>query len=203
MERNLAAFQQGRNHYLNPSPVPANPAGEKADYVRELTAYQNAAYARKFTEFVSTVPEQYRETVERNLFKLMMVKDEYEVARLLTKPSFLKQLDEQWEAIESVRYNLHPPLLRRLGLKRKIQIGGWFGVLKHLKFLRGTPFDLFGFSRHRRLERSLIPWYKDLVARSPELAALPEQIRGYEGIKESAIARAREAAKVTKESSLA
>ncbi len=54
---------------------------------------------------------------------------------------------------------------------------------------------------HRRLERSLIGWYRDVVERllsevtpeteslALEIAALPDQIRGYEQIKEDNIRR--------------
>ena len=104
-----------------------------------------------------------------------------------------------WQAAECIRYNLHPPLLRALGLKRKLQVGPWFRVplrwLARLKMLRGTPFDPFGYAGLRREERALIAWYRDLaeallVHVTPdnlplglEIAALPDQIRGYESIK--------------------
>ena len=35
-------------------------------------------------------------------------------------------LQRQWEAVESISYNLHPPLLRRFGVSRKLKLGGWF-----------------------------------------------------------------------------
>ena len=98
--------------------------------------------------------------------------------------------------MESIGYNLHPPLLRSLGMKKKLKLGGWFGIplrlLAAMKFLRGTKLDPFGYARVRREERTLIAWYRDLVcecldmedqARARELAALPDQIRGYENIK--------------------
>ncbi len=45
----------------------------------------------------------------------MAYKDEYEVARLLTKPEFEREVRDIWEQVESISYNLHPPLLRSLG----------------------------------------------------------------------------------------
>jgi indolepyruvate ferredoxin oxidoreductase len=64
-----------------------------------------------------------------------------------------------------------------------------------LKGLRGGPLDIFGYAKHRRMERELIGWYRQLVTQvidqdhpqALEIAALPEQIRGYEQIKESSI----------------
>jgi indolepyruvate ferredoxin oxidoreductase len=129
----------------------------------------------------------------------MAYKDEYEVARLLTQTEFEGQVSSMWEAAESISYNLHPPLLRTLGLKRKVQLGPWFRAplrwLARLKMLRGTPFDPFGYAGLRREERALIVWYRDLVEAvlahvtpdnlplAMEIAALPDQIRGYENIK--------------------
>jgi len=215
-ERNLQVFLWGRKYYHDAAWVeefvaPRRKSESSEDpvelRVRELTTYQSAGWAREYREFVDKVTAAepaLREVVARNLYKLMAYKDEYEVARLLTKGEFGRKLDEQWEAVESVRYNLHPPLLRRLGLKTKIEIGaGWLRVLAPLKFLRGTPLDVFGWSRHRRAERGLIGWYRGVVERALEgsdveraleIAALPDQIRGYEGIKEESIGRVKKAA---------
>jgi indolepyruvate ferredoxin oxidoreductase len=139
------------------------------------------------------------EAVARNLYKLMAYKDEYEVARLLTNPEREAQIRGMWEQVESIGYNLHPPLLRAMGAKKKLKLGGWFRgplrVLASLKVLRGTPFDIFGYAEVRREERALVGWYEQLVRdcldrTTPdnlplalEIVALPAQIRGYEQIK--------------------
>ena len=135
----------------------------------------------------------------------MAYKDEYEVARLLTNPEFERNLREAWESVESVSYNLHPPLLRQAGLSKKLELGPWFRfplkILSRLKTLRGTAFDIFGYSAHRREERALIEWYRATIEEvvdsvtsenlplALEIAALPDQIRGYERIKENNIGR--------------
>ncbi len=222
VERNLEAFLWGRKCYLDAAWVEQfagtqqpRPAAEDALElrVRELTAYQNAAYAAGYRDFVASVAARepaLEEVVARSLYKLMAYKDEYEVARLLTKPGFESELTRMWESVESVSYNLHPPLLRRLGLKRKLQLGPWFRVplraLASLRFLRGTPLDPFGWSGHRRGERALAGWYRGLIERllgevthenlplALEIAALADQIRGYEAIKEASIARVRKLA---------
>jgi indolepyruvate ferredoxin oxidoreductase len=209
-EKNRAAFAWGRQYYEQPDWVEAQaqPAREDAgalDRAAELRDYQNDAYAREYQEFIARIEDEtLRDVVARNLYKLMAYKDEYEVARLLTKPAFERSLRETWEAVESISYNLHPPLLRRWGVERKLKLGAWFRtpllILKRLKFLRGTAFDIFGYAAHRREERGLISWYRDLIEQAVtadnlplalEIAALPDQIRGYEQIKTDNIARVR------------
>ncbi len=129
----------------------------------------------------------------------MAYKDEYEVARLLTNPQREAQIRGMWEQVESIGYNIHPPLLRAMGLKKKMKLGGWFRtplrVLASLRGLRGTLFDPFGYAAVRREERALIGWYEQLVRDcldrvtpdnlplAQEIVALPAQIRGYEQIK--------------------
>jgi indolepyruvate ferredoxin oxidoreductase len=98
-----------------------------------------------------------------------------------------------------VQYNLHPPLLRALGLTRKLKLGTWFDgafrALAALKGLRGTALDPFGRAAVRCVERALPGEYRALIERTlPGLgpatyeravtgARLPDLIRGYEDIK--------------------
>ena len=129
----------------------------------------------------------------------MAYKDEYEVARLHLKHRVAATLTERYPDGVRVRYHLLPPLLRALGLKRKLELGTWldglFRVLVALRRLRGTALDVFGRAQVRRVERQLIGEYgalveKALVGLSPEsyeravtLANLPDVIRGYEDVK--------------------
>src|SRR6266446_477992 len=138
-DRNLAAFLWGRKYYHDarsveeildlPKPKQARkPTAEHRE--RELREYQNEAYAAQYAQFVRKVADRepvLAEPVARYLYKLMAYKDEYEVARLLTKRSFEQQLAEMWEQVESIGYNLHPPILRALGWKKKLHLGQWFG----------------------------------------------------------------------------
>jgi indolepyruvate ferredoxin oxidoreductase len=71
-----------------------------------------------------------------------------------------------------------------------------FRLLARLRRLRGTPLDPFGRTAERRTERRLIGDYEVLVDRlladldpqrldvAVQLAALPEQIRGFGHVKE-------------------
>lgn len=215
VEKNLQVLEWGRKYYHDAQAVESFLSGgaeKKAatpfDRAAELESYQNKAYARQFSDFVGEVGRRapaLQETVARYLYKLMAYKDEYEVARLLTKREFETKVRETWAEVESISYNLHPPMLRRFGVHRKLTLGPWFRtplkMLASMKFLRGGALDIFGYGKHRRRERELIAWYRNLVgqtiermtpqneAAALEIAALPEQIRGYERIKEESIVK--------------
>ena len=208
-EKNRLAFLWGRKYYLDAAWVerqlkPVAAMETKLDRVAELREYQDDRYARQYADRLARIENpQLREVVAKYLYKLMAYKDEYEVARLLTNPRFEEQARGMWEAAEGLSYNLHPPMLRQFGFKKKIRFGSWFRVpllaLKSCKALRGTALDLFGYSAHRRQERALVDWYNGLVDEvaagltpenlplALEIAALPDQIRGYERIKERSI----------------
>jgi indolepyruvate ferredoxin oxidoreductase len=186
--------------------------------VPELIAYQNAAYARRYVDFVRQVAQVeaerapgrrgLAEAVARQLYKLMAYKDEYEVARLHLDAAVRAQLQAKFGSKIRLYWHLHPPLLRALGLKKKIRLGAWFtpafGLLRAMKGLRGTAFDVFGYAQVRRVERALIDEYRQhietaLVRLTPvthptavALAELPDEIRGYEHLKLDNVARFRE-----------
>ena len=141
------------------------------------------------------------------LYKLMAYKDEYEVARLHLDTIERAKLSDEFGPRARVRIMLQPPLLKRLGLHRKISLGPVtrpaFRLLHAARRLRGTPFDPFGHTRMRRIERALVGEYLGLVGRAigqldPASAAavaavveLPDLIRGYEGVKLAGIDRFR------------
>jgi indolepyruvate ferredoxin oxidoreductase len=177
--------------------------------VPELVAYQDEAYARRYAETVRRVhvAEQERtpghselaEAVARQLFKLMAYKDEYEVARLHLDAVEQAKLHAEFGADAKVAFNLHPPLLRAMGLKRKLELGSWFApsfeALRRMRRLRGTKLDPFGRAEVRKVERELIAEYEAIIgdslahltperhATAVELLELPDVIRGYEDIK--------------------
>jgi indolepyruvate ferredoxin oxidoreductase len=156
------------------------------------------------------------EAFARNLYKLMAYKDEYEVARLHLDAVEQARVRATFGEGAKVYVMLHPPLLRALGMNRKLKLGpGFRPVLKALRAmrrLRGTKLDLFGLTAVRRVERALPGEYVALVARSLErltpvthpmvaqIAELPDLIRGYEDIKLAGVERFRaEAARLEDE----
>jgi indolepyruvate ferredoxin oxidoreductase len=186
-----------------------------------LTDYQNAAYAARYRAFVEKAraaeaeraPDKcgLAEAVARYLFKLMAYKDEYEVARLYSDEAFVRQVRETFDG-DNLRLHVHlsPPLLGptdKAGRPRKITFGPWmFGVfrlLARLKGLRGTAFDIFGYTAERRTERKLIADYETMLDEvlpklTPDnhhvavgLAAIPEKIRGFGHVKMRHLAAAK------------
>jgi len=188
--------------------------------VELLTAYQDAAYAAKYKVFVDQVRAEeaklgkgsrLTEAVARYFYKLMAYKDEYEVARLHTDPIFRAKIANMFEGDIKLKFHLAPPLLAKHdkeGRALKKEYGSWmmgaFGVLAKLKRLRGTPFDVFGYTAERRTERALIGQYRQTVeALLPQLtaenltqavaiASIPEDIRGYGHVKERHLKAARQ-----------
>ncbi len=141
------------------------------------------------------------EAFAAGLHKLLAYKDEYEVARL-----HLEALAELPPGTR-LKFHLHPPLLRALGMRRKLRLGRWFvpvfRVLRRGRRLRGTPLDPFGYAGVRRVERALPGEYLALVDAAlerltpgtldavVEVVRLPELVRGYEDIKLANVVRFR------------
>ena len=188
--------------------------------VPELIAYQSAAYAKQYVDFVRKAADEERrrapgrtgvaEAVARHLHKLMAYKDEYEVARLHLDAAVRAELEARFGPSIRVAWHLHPPILRALGWKRKIRFGAWFkpvlAALAALKGLRGTPFYVFGYAEVRRVERELVGEYRRLIEAAlgrlgaqnhdtaVAIAELPDEVRGYERIKLDNVRRVREKA---------
>ncbi|MYS82725.1 indolepyruvate ferredoxin oxidoreductase family protein [Embleya scabrispora] len=245
VEQNLAAFGWGRAAVAEPAAVQrlrepeeavplSPPAAALVDRVSgtpgelrrllsvrvpELIAYQHAGYARRYVDVVAhahavaarRIPgdDTVAEAVARGLFKLMAYKDEYEVARLhLAQVAALP-------ADRTFAVHLHPPVLRALGMDRKIRLGPWstplFRALYAARPLRGTRLDPFGPTALRRTERELIDEYVEHVRHAldrltpatrdvvVELCELPDTVRGYEEIKLAGVARFRDRARALRD----
>lgn len=156
---------------------------------------------------MKAAPAPLTEAVARNLYKLMAYKDEYEVARLAVDPRLAAELEAEFGAGARYVHHMQPPLLRALGLRRKIRLGRWsrpaLHVLHVMRRLRGTALDPFGYTRLRRVERQLVTEYQQAIlaalsnrpADDPdllELAQLPDTVRGYEQIKLASVDAYRE-----------
>ena len=187
--------------------------------VRELCAYQSPRLARQYLDFVETAASADTESGDgsgrltracaRGYLKLLAYKDEYEVARLMLDAAAAEEARRLAAATGGrLAWKLHPPVLRALGLSRKITVpvtlAPLFRILAAMRFVRGTVFDVFGYTKLRRVERSLPGEYRaaleadlrDLRAggydRALQRASLPETVRGYEHIKMAGIERLRE-----------
>jgi indolepyruvate ferredoxin oxidoreductase len=194
-----------------------------AKRVALLTAYQNDAYARQYLTLVDQVRTaenslgdagksmRLTEAVARYFYKLMAYKDEYEVARLYTNQVFSDKIAGMFEGDYKIKFHLAPPLLAKRdgnGHLIKREFGPWmmraFGVLAKFKFLRGTAFDMFGYTKERKIERLLIEQYRETItallprlkaenlAKLTAIASIPEDIRGYGHVKERHLKAAKE-----------
>ena len=227
---NVASFRWGRRAAFDPDFVrglaarndpthePA-PVAQTLDAIIErraefLSAYQNAAYAQRYRDRVAAIRDAetkassrssvVTQAVAHNLFKLMAIKDEYEVARLYTDGSFAKQLGREFQSFERLEFHLAPPILGRKGSDgepRKSNFGPWmmtvFRGLAAARAVRGTPFDVFGYSAERRFERALLRDYEadldriaaglapDKLAAAAALASVPALIRGFGHVKKA------------------
>ena len=188
---------------------------------RHLEKWQNLAWATRYANLVAqaqfaesrsgAVQDGYARVVARVAAKLMSYKDEYEVARLYTDYAFLEKLGAQFDGDYKIAFNLAPPLLARrnkgTGEPMKIRFGSWllpaFKILASFKKLRGTPFDLFGYTAERRSERQLVTDYFSLIDEinskltpgnyrlAVSLAFAAGEIRGFGHIKERSITAAK------------
>jgi indolepyruvate ferredoxin oxidoreductase len=226
VEKNLAAFRWGRAWAHDAAAVeraadlPAAPPPETLPELIErladdLVEYQSERYARRFVDVVERVraaeravdpaSERFTAAVARNLHKLMAYKDEYEVARLLLDDEAGRAYRAVGGDDTRVTYHLHPPMLRALGLDRKLALrrtaGPVLRLLRRSAPVRGTLADPFRWAEVRRVERAMIPEYvravdrlarrlsADNLAESTSIAELPDHVRGYEELK---LRRARE-----------
>jgi indolepyruvate ferredoxin oxidoreductase len=211
VEKNVQAFDYGRWAAAFPEKVTevlaSNAAGRpktleeriayRADHLR---AYQGNALARRYQKRLEGISDrQLKEAVAMGYHKVLAYKDEYEVARLLAETR--SKAEAEFDGELKLTYHLAPPLLAKegpSGRPKKREYGSgmerFFPLLARLKFLRGTPFDPFGYLADRRMERRLVRQYeRDLkivlkrATVNPEaaiaLAALPLDVRGFGPVK--------------------
>jgi indolepyruvate ferredoxin oxidoreductase len=229
VEKNKQAFDWGRRAAVDLNAVQkmANPPDAKTESqrlsetvaemierrVKYLTDYQDAAYAKRYSDLVAHVQRIEGEkfpgkkalsaAVARYAFKVMAYKDEYEVARLYTNTDFVKRVAEQFEGDYKLTFHLAPPIMSEVdpttGHAKKKVFGPWmmtaFKVLAKFKGLRGGALDIFGYTAERKMERQLVVDYaktvedllRDVSTNSydiaVDIASIPEHIRGFGHVK--------------------
>ena len=232
IEENKKAFTWGRIAAQEPAAVERLLHGGVADVVETLDAmierrrgflveYQDSALADRYIELVNRVREAESASGEssrlttataRAWFRLLGYKDEYEVARLHCDPAFHENLRADFGNRAKLRFHLAPPLLGgkldARGRPRKREFGAWilpiFRLLAKLRRLRGTPFDVFGYTAERRMERQLVVEFEEtldkiLAVLGPENLDMAVDtveafldIRGFGPVKDEAVREVRE-----------
>lgn len=229
VEGNLTALEWGRQLAANPEALNAKLEDNDAPKiklplsldaliehrVKHLKAYQGDKLAAKYQAAVAQLQAcvatqnldvSLVQTLAHNYARVLSYKDEYEVSRLYSLPSFQKQLNDQFDGNYSLEFNLAPPILGGKapnGRPKKRKMGPWvmklFNVLQRGKALRGTPFDVFGYTTERRAEREWIKRYEQDVQRltkelgsgnaqiAEQLLAIPDEIRGFGPVKAEAM----------------
>ncbi|MCD8525786.1 MAG: indolepyruvate ferredoxin oxidoreductase family protein [Alphaproteobacteria bacterium] len=182
----------------------------RAEY---LSGYQNEALANRYKALVQRVKIAEEKVVSNSsvlaeaaakyYHKLLAYKDEYEVARLYTDGTFMKELQAQFTGNYKLQFHMAPPIMEKndpaTGRPKKRTFGPWMlralSLLAKFKSLRGTPFDIFGYNAERKMERALIAEYEATVelvlqklnarnhALCAELLSVPDVIRGYGPVK--------------------
>ncbi len=230
-EANLQAFEIGRIAAYDPTQRRVESATPPAKLPQtmpldeliahragELAAYQDQAYAERYLKRIAAVRAAEAalgsETLTRaaaiNLFKLMAIKDEYEVARLYSDGRFAAALGKTLTGGKA-KVLLAPPMLSPKddkGQPRKMAFGPWmlrwgFPALARLKGLRSGPLDLFAHTSERRAERALLADYEATLEKlvaglsmerlllAAKIASIPDQIRGFGHVKDAAMKAAK------------
>ncbi len=192
-----------------------------------LVTYQGNSWANRYLNSVDKLrksfaahglSESHTRIAAVQLAKLMSYKDEYEVARLYSRPEFKQSLEQNFSGNYSMKFNMAPPILGGTapdGRPLKREFGPWvihlFNVLKKGRVLRGTVLDPFGRSPERKSERAWIKRYEDDLSKmitmlnsQPQGGAMtkeytnalssilqvPDGIRGFGPVKHEAMEKA-------------
>ncbi|MYD44415.1 MAG: indolepyruvate ferredoxin oxidoreductase family protein [Gammaproteobacteria bacterium] len=184
VEKNLKAFDAGRfaateskGHETSDDSNQAAAESLKTfigTREKRLAAYQDAALGRRYSDELQLVQRidsqfQYGEfkltwVAAGELYRFLAVKDEYEVARLLTQYDFERDIRRRFDDAK-IGYAFAPTWLRKDLTKGKLRFGSWFRpvlrVIAGLRALRGGWFDPFRTSRERELDRLLLDTFRD------------------------------------------
>ncbi len=219
VDRNKRAFEIGRYAVLHPEEVsdilkpsvvelPKSLDEKIAFRADHLIAYQSKRLARRYMKLVSATEDAaVKEAIAMGYHKLLSYKDEYEVARLML--SSREKAEAEFDGEFKMTFHLAPPMLGGKGpdgRPKKRQYGEWMlsplKFMSKMKFVRGTPLDVFGYTKERRMERALIRQFeRDMKEVLPKLsletrdavialAQLPLEIRGFGAVMEANEAKA-------------
>ncbi len=185
-----------------------------------LKGYQDAALSDRYRKRV----ESFRNVeatllpgsdiltvaVAKYYYKVLAIKDEYEVARLLSAPSFLEGINRNFEGDFKVHFHLAPPAFASrdpvTGILKKRTFGPWLGhflkLAAHGRKIRNTFLDPFRRTPERLAELEWVQAYEEIIDLVQghlntrnievcrELLTLPELVRGYGHVRHAAVSKA-------------
>ena len=218
IEMNRQAFEWGRRYVHQRDRVDALVHDEEParlidvddivkDRMMRLVDYQSEDYAQAYVSQVRSLESEVSDALESTelfrevstqLYRLMALKDEYEVARILTSSAKAGTVFGKASTARPTFY-FAPPVLSKIlsqnSQPRKFRFGAWIlgplALLARLKVLRGSFLDPFSHLRERQEERDDLYRYLDdlkLIAVSvdqhtidiaTELAGCVSMLRGY------------------------
>ncbi len=218
IDMNIQAFNWGRclasdpdkvieQLGLKPSPEPA--LDEIISHRCELLAdYQDQKLAETYKKRIDKLRavesdtndgEELSHAAAQQYARLLMIKDEFEVARLLTSHGFKTELEAQFEQGYETNYLLAPPLFSRSKDKTKdpdkMSFGDWLTpVLRFVagkRKIRNSRLDPFRYSTERKIDLALLKAYEALLEHTIESLntdnqtqllqqhKMAEQVRGF------------------------
>ena len=188
-DKNIYCFNLGRSFVFNSKQAifsdfikqKSSESIEKifSDRAKKLFNYHKK-YGSTFVELFDEAKEKLSNEIDneiilknlvKELYRIFAIKDEYEVARMHLTQSreIIKQYGKNYS---NLNFYLSPPLLSFIKDKKtlrpkKYKIPSYFALpiffaLNFLKFTRGTPFDLFRFSKDRKRDIA----HKDIFVKS-------------------------------------
>ncbi len=177
-----------------------------------LTEYQDEAYAERYKALVNEavaaerakgLGDDFSTAVARYYFKVLAIKDEFEVARLYSSETFRRELEATFEGDYTVHFHVGQwPFggVDKNGKPYKKEVGPWlmkgFKLLSRFKGLRGTVLDVYRNSEERRMAHRLLAQYEQDIRTcigrlsqasyddAVKIASLPEKVRGYGHVRE-------------------
>ncbi|MES2534393.1 MAG: indolepyruvate ferredoxin oxidoreductase family protein [Pseudomonadota bacterium] len=189
-----------------------------AQRVGYLIEYQNAAYAQRYLAMVERARDAENsltlepaqkgrlvKAVAQYYFKMLAIKDEFEVARLYSRPEFMQELKQTFSGDFKLHFHIGGWPFGKAGSDTekpsKREVGPWllnaFRLMAKLRFVRGTILDPFRGTKERRMHLGMLAQYEqDLNAMltalrgdnhdtAVKIAVLPEKIRGYGHVREA------------------
>ena len=212
-ENNIKAFNLGRlyahdssHHMFETNNKPVKPIS--IDKLRKIISnYSNYA----LNDFLNIekklgslkIDGHISNEILREYGRICLIKDEYQVAKMHIN-NYRKIAANEYDAWNKLSFYLAPPIFSFIKDKKtqnpkKFKIPGLiaipiFHVLEKLSFLRGTPFDIFKYSRERKtdyehkkvFEEEFFKLIDDSIEKEKlsELVQLSKQVKGFGKIKE-------------------